>query len=47
MCAQGLDPRDFLFTEQKYALYMKLAGLVEVRPLVGAIPTPKKTLVLG
>ena len=28
MAGQGLDPRDFLFSEQKYSLYLRLAGRV-------------------
>lgn len=26
MAAQGYDPRDYLFTERKYGLYLRLAG---------------------
>lgn len=26
MAAQGFDPRDFLWSEQKYSLYLRLAG---------------------
>ena len=28
MAGQGLDPRDFLLSEQKYSLYLRLAGRV-------------------
>ena len=33
MTGQGLDPRDFVFTEKQYSLYVRLAGTLHRKSL--------------